>query len=128
MCAPYLPTRQQVHKAQLRRFTPTQLRRLQRRERGRTEQLVVAPGDTAWGICNTHGISLAELAAANRCVNACFSLCVFVCVLGGNGTDGIGQAAQLATCCVYVCTSLGEVEHNQTMRALHFSRVRVCCS
>jgi hypothetical protein len=57
----------QVHKAQLRRFSGDALRRLQRREAGQSTRLVVGPGDTAWGVCNSHGISLAELAAANRC-------------------------------------------------------------
>lgn len=56
----------QVHKAQLRRFRPDQLRHLARREGGLSSSLSVRPGDTAWDICNSHGISLAELAAANR--------------------------------------------------------------
>jgi hypothetical protein len=57
----------QVHKAQLRRFRPDQLRHLSRREGGLSSSLAVRAGDTAWGICNSHGISLAELAASNRC-------------------------------------------------------------
>jgi hypothetical protein len=57
----------QVHKAQLRRFRPDQLRDLSRREGGLSSSLAVRAGDTAWGICNSHGISLAELAASNRC-------------------------------------------------------------
>lgn len=57
----------QVHKAQLRRFRPDQLRHLSRREGGLSSSLVVQPGDTAWDICNSHGISLTELAASNRC-------------------------------------------------------------
>lgn len=61
--------RVQVHKAQLRRFPEDQYRNLHRRERGLMDQLTVQPGDTAWGICNSHGISLAELHAANRNVN-----------------------------------------------------------
>jgi hypothetical protein len=56
----------QVHKAQLRRFRRDQLRSLARRERGLTAELRVGPGDSAWSICNCHGISLAELTAANK--------------------------------------------------------------
>ncbi|WIA37974.1 hypothetical protein OEZ86_001350 [Tetradesmus obliquus] len=56
----------QVHKAQLRRFPRSQLRSLARQERGLMASLTVCPGDSAWSICNSHGISLAELAAANK--------------------------------------------------------------
>jgi hypothetical protein len=56
----------QVHKAQLRRFRRDQLRSLSRRERGLMAELAVGPGDSAWSICNSHGVSLAELAAANK--------------------------------------------------------------
>jgi hypothetical protein len=56
----------QVHKAQLRRFRRDQLRSLARRERGLMAELRVGPGDSAWSICNSHGISLAELTAANK--------------------------------------------------------------
>uniref|UniRef100_A0A383WA42 LysM domain-containing protein n=1 Tax=Tetradesmus obliquus TaxID=3088 RepID=A0A383WA42_TETOB len=56
----------QVHKAQLRRFPRSQLRSLARQERGLMACLTVGPGDSAWSICNSHGISLAELAAANK--------------------------------------------------------------
>lgn len=56
----------QVHKAQLRRFPQDQLHKLQRRERGLMGHLAVQSGDTAWSICNSHGISLAELHAANK--------------------------------------------------------------
>eukprot|EP00878_Enallax_costatus_P021138 GHUV01022371.1.p1 GENE.GHUV01022371.1~~GHUV01022371.1.p1 ORF type:complete len:637 (+),score=223.29 GHUV01022371.1:216-1913(+) len=59
----------QVHKAQLRRFSEDQLRKLHHRERGLMGQLTVQPGDTAWSICNSHGISLAELHAANKNVD-----------------------------------------------------------
>jgi hypothetical protein len=56
----------QVHKAQLRRFRRDQLRSLAKRERGLMAELRVGPGDSAWSICNSHGISLAELTAANK--------------------------------------------------------------
>jgi hypothetical protein len=66
LCAISLYLCLQVHKARLRRFKRDQLRSLARRERGLMAELRVAAGDSAWSICNSHGISLAELAAANR--------------------------------------------------------------
>lgn len=68
-----------MHKARLRTFRPDQLRHLTRREGGLSSTLTVRAGDTAWDICNSHGISLAELAASNRCVRGC------ACVLGCGG-------------------------------------------
>jgi hypothetical protein len=70
---------QQVHKARLRTFRRDQLRHLTRREGGASSTLTVWAGDTAWDICNSHGISLAELAASNRCV---WWRCLCACVEG----------------------------------------------
>ncbi|KAI8476233.1 MAG: ABC1/COQ8 ser/thr kinase [Monoraphidium minutum] len=55
----------QVHKAQLRRFSPRQLREFGARRRGAARLVSLRPGDTPWSVCNDAGISLAELAAAN---------------------------------------------------------------
>ncbi|KIZ06293.1 hypothetical protein MNEG_1674 [Monoraphidium neglectum] len=59
----------QVHKAELRRFSPAQLRQFSRQRRGRARRVALLPGDTAWSVCNDAGVSLAELAAANRGVD-----------------------------------------------------------
>ncbi|GIL83202.1 hypothetical protein Vretifemale_12058 [Volvox reticuliferus] len=60
----------QVHKARLRRFSRTELSRANaslRRQRPQEYQL--APGEGAWDVCNTLGMSLRELMAINKGVN-----------------------------------------------------------
>lgn len=56
-----------MHKAQLRQFSSSHLKQLKRMGGGgEALQYVAQAGDTAWLICNEHGISLDELARANR--------------------------------------------------------------
>jgi hypothetical protein len=66
---PTRPPPRQVHKAQLRRFSPEQLKRYGARRTAATRRVTLGPGDTAWSVCNDTGMSLAELAAANKGVN-----------------------------------------------------------
>lgn len=56
----------QVHKARLRRFTPHQLNQFRHRRCSRMRLMTLGPGDTAWSVCNDAGISLPELADANK--------------------------------------------------------------
>jgi len=55
-----------VHKATLRRFCKEDLSALRRLARQQHRDVIVAPGQTAWALCNAYGASLSELRRLNK--------------------------------------------------------------
>lgn len=57
----------QVHLARLRRFSRSELAGISScMKRQRAEEYVLAPGEGAWDVCNSLGMSLQELRTANK--------------------------------------------------------------
>lgn len=85
LCCAGQPLRQ-VHKARLRRFSPAELKGAMA-PRQQEQRHTAAEGESAWDVCNRHGVALSELRAANK---GGWS----ECILGGRGGRGEGTVRE----------------------------------
>lgn len=99
----------QVHKAQLRAFTPSELRTLKRSSQRSHRDVLVAAGQDAWALCNTHGLSLNEMQRLNKGapgsdLQGLDTICMVwinVCLYQHVGEDGRPAFATIMLSCDY---------------------------